>query len=98
MKIYKLLVSKHSYCLFSARVRKYDFLMHENNTKGNHAKDVSKIILDLNCSEKDTCFGSIKYGHSPYSRGTKVEKMLTLAPERYTARFCMVARVILWCI
>ena len=33
-----------------------------------------------------------------YSRGTKVEKMLTLAPERYTARFCMVAKVILWCI
>ena len=33
-----------------------------------------------------------------YSRGTKVEKMLTLAPERYTAGFCMVAKVILWCI
>ena len=32
------------------------------------------------------------------SRGTKVEKMLTLAPERYTAGFCMVAKVILWCI
>ena len=32
------------------------------------------------------------------SRGTKVEKMLTLAPERYTARFCMVAKVIIWCI
>ena len=30
------------------------------------------------------------------SRGTKVEKMLTLAPERYTAGFCMVAKVILW--
>ena len=24
--------------------------------------------------------------------------MLTLAPERYTAEFCMVARVFLWCI
>ena len=33
-----------------------------------------------------------------YSRGTKVEKMLTLAPERYTAGFRMVAKVILWCI
>ena len=33
-----------------------------------------------------------------HSRGTKVEKMLTLAPERYTAGFCMVAKVILWCI
>ena len=33
-----------------------------------------------------------------YSRGTKVEKMLTLAPERYTAGFCMVAKVVLWCI
>ena len=32
------------------------------------------------------------------SRGTKVEKMLTLAPERYTAGFCMLAKVILWCI
>ena len=32
------------------------------------------------------------------SRGTKVEKMVTLAPERYTAGFCMVAKVILWCI
>ena len=32
------------------------------------------------------------------SQGTKVEKMLTLAPERYTAKFCMVAKVILWCI
>ena len=33
-----------------------------------------------------------------YSQGTKVEKMLTLAPERYTAEFCMVAKIILWCI
>ena len=32
------------------------------------------------------------------SRGTKVAKMLTLAAERYTAGFCMVAKVILWCI
>ena len=29
------------------------------------------------------------------SGGTKVEKMLTLAPERYTAGFYMVAKVIL---
>ena len=33
-----------------------------------------------------------------HSWGTKVEKMLTLAPERYTAGFHMVARLILWCI
>ena len=33
-----------------------------------------------------------------HSWGTKVEKMLTLAPERYTAWFYMVAMVILWCI
>ena len=32
------------------------------------------------------------------SRGTKVENMLTLATERYTAGYCMVAKVILWCI
>ena len=25
-------------------------------------------------------------------------KMLTLAPERYTAGFCMVPKVIIWCI
>ena len=36
--------------------------------------------------------------HIAYSRGTKVEKMETLAPERYTAGFGMVAKVILWCI
>ena len=29
------------------------------------------------------------------SRGTKVGKMENLAPERYTAEFCMVAKVIL---
>ena len=27
-------------------------------------------------------------------RGTKVEKMLSPEPERYTARFCMVAKII----
>ena len=32
------------------------------------------------------------------SRGTKVEKMLTLATERYTVGFCMIAKVNLWCI
>ena len=32
------------------------------------------------------------------SRGTKVGKVETLAPERYTAEFGMVAKVILWCI
>ena len=35
---------------------------------------------------------------SAYCRETQVEKMQTLAPERYTAGFCMVAKVILWCI
>ena len=33
-----------------------------------------------------------------FSRGTKVIKMLTLVPERFTAGFRMVAKVILWCI
>ena len=41
---------------------------------------------------------NISYELLAYSRGTKVEKMLTLAPERYTAGFRMVAKVILWCI
>ena len=40
----------------------------------------------------------LKRSKSFNSRGTKVEKMLTLAPERYTAGFCMVAKVILLCI
>ena len=40
----------------------------------------------------------IRMHYMRISRGTKVEKMLTLAPERYTAGFCMVAKVILWCI
>ena len=40
----------------------------------------------------------IAYALTLYSRGTEVEKMLTLAPERYTAGFCMVAKVIIWCI
>ena len=31
-----------------------------------------------------------------YSQGTKVGKMLTLAPERYTAEFGTVAKIILW--
>ena len=31
-------------------------------------------------------------------RGTKAEKMLTLASEMYTAEFCMVSKVIIWCI
>ena len=33
-----------------------------------------------------------------FSQGTMVGKMLSLAPKRYTAGFCMVAKVILWCI
>ena len=37
-------------------------------------------------------------GQHYVSRGTKVEKMLTLAPKRYTAGFCMVAKLIQWCI
>ena len=36
--------------------------------------------------------------HFLFSQGTKVGKMLTLAPESYIAGFCMVAKVILWCI
>ena len=36
-----------------------------------------------------TCIGD--------SQGTKVGKMLTLAPERYTSGFGMAAKVVLWC-
>ena len=32
------------------------------------------------------------------SRGTNAGKKLTRAPERYTAEFCMDAKVTLWCI
>ena len=34
----------------------------------------------------------LQYPRMPYSRGIKVEKMLTLAPERYTARFVRLQR------
>ena len=44
------------------------------------------------------CTIHVPYKCLLYSRGTKVEKMETLAPERYTAGFGMVAKVILWCI
>ena len=43
-------------------------------------------------------YDAIQAAYIVLSRGTKVEKMLTLAPERYTAGFCMVAKIILWCI
>ena len=46
----------------------------------------------------ESCVYTFKGLLFAYSRGTKVEKMLTLAPKRYTAGFCMVAKVILWCI
>ena len=52
-------------------------------------------------TEKITSQIKRKYTYSRYliySRGTKVGKMLTLGPERYTAEFCMVGKVILWCI
>ena len=49
------------------------------------ASDTHAAFLDLHLSISN-------------SRGTKVEKMLTLAPERYTAGFCMIAKVIQWCI
>ena len=59
----------------------------------------TKIIIESICKNAPsayglTCWWDVKHN----SRGTKVEKMLTLAPERYTAGFCMVAKVILWCI
>ena len=54
-------------------------------------------VIEFNCQEWPTTCKN-KLGLRMRSRGTKVEKMLTLAPERYTAGFCMVAKVILWCI
>ena len=42
--------------------------------------------------------GSELYRQIVGSWGTRVEIMLILAPKRYTAGFCIVAKVILWCI
>ena len=52
------------------------------------------INIPLDLALKKCMFTKI----SLFSRGTKVVKMLTLAPGRYTAGFCMVAKVIQWCI
>ena len=49
-------------------------------------------------TQRNRLIETFLYSATAYSRGTKVDKMLTLAPERYTAGFCMVAKVILWCI
>ena len=78
---------------------------HKDSAAAKHqTKTDSDIILVDRCpfmtqqsAHSRTC-SNIKMHVAPGSRGTKVEKMLTLAPERYTAGFCMVAKVILWCI
>ena len=54
------------------------------------------MFIDRYCLEMGEKFSNFFFIFT--SRGTKVEKMLTLAPERYTAGFYMVAKVILWCI
>ena len=67
---------------------------------------MSMINFIFSCVEHEKGFSSKNGDRSFYlyaistniSRGTKVEKTLTLAPERYTAGFCMVAKVIQWCI
>ena len=62
------------------------------------------FLLFINCikyilyRDRPFVYNSVTVYFTYISRGIKVEKMLTLAPERYTAGFCMVAKVILWCI
>ena len=62
------------------------------------AKYQSDIIHDNEMTCECVVFLQKEYILMHDSRGTKVEKMLTLAPKRYTAGFRMVAKVILWCI
>ena len=62
--------------------------------KDNSSDNVFICVLQRGSSY---IYGEI-FNFQHISRGTKVEKMLTLAPERYTAGFCMVAKVIQWCI
>ena len=66
-------------------------------TASNRLGRISFINLDY-CLLLKNASGRLELSISVCSRGTKVEKMLTLAPERYTAGFCIVAKVILWCI
>ena len=54
-------------------------------------------VVDTN-RKIDNCVIIASLNSESACRGTKVEKMLTLAPDRYTAGFCMVAKVIQWCI
>ena len=63
---------------------------NSHNTPGRQEKQRNQLSLP----RQDEC----KARKDTTSRGTKVEKMLTLAPERYTDEFCMVAKVIQWCI
>ena len=77
------LSNKHSYSVFQLSVV---FLFFPFGQKG---KLKCHFSHDLNITVN---------GNHNISRGTKVEKMLTLAPERYTAGFRMVAKVILRCI
>ena len=75
---------------------------HVTSVVGPHLR--CKNMLHRGCrmyvrpSVDESFFYSLTFIHFWYSRGTKVEKMLTLAPKRYTAEFCMVAKVTLWCI
>ena len=69
--------------------------LHFNSMKKLHSKRLFTQKVDFCIFEQKNCAVIKK---NLFSRGTKVEKMLTLAPERYTAEFCMVAKVIIWCI
>ena len=66
-----------------------------NEAQINKVQDVSqKSTLHRPNSITKAMDGLFKYN----SQGTKVGKMKTLAPERYTAGFGMAAKVIIWCI
>ena len=58
-----------------------------------HVKNCNDFFLFLMAIYNCSCLQRGFMIHQPidYSRGTKVRKMLTLAPEKYTAGSCMVA-------
>ena len=71
----------------------------------NKMQNTNDVMEKLNMSmlfgvqlELDILLTDWVLNKTEYSWETKVGKMLTLAPKRYTAEFCMVAKVVIWCI
>ena len=56
------------------------------------------VFISFECQSDEHNHELERNGSVDSSRGTKGGKMLTLAAQRYTAEFRMIAKVILWCI